>query len=197
MPLVRRTTLVDIHRNVKHWANGLNGMLSSKQSKLVVWIKPEQKLGILTHTQTETKNGIGMGRRRKDEETNSRSFTIEPLQWNTLLICQEKMANNDRPMAYHGRATQDNQFWDCAHLEREGKSERSNRNCNWEGIVCNSDFERRLDGCLGFSPKSFVIGISSTRSHSSLCLSLSAWNGGEFAYLKTVKPLDQCTIFHF
>lgn len=40
------------------------------------------------------------------------------------------------------------------------ESEGSNRNCNWEGIVCNSDFERRLDGCLGFSPESFVIGIS-------------------------------------
>lgn len=39
------------------------------------------------------------------------------------------------------------------------ESEGSNRNCNWEGIVCNSDFERRLDGCLGFSPESFVIGI--------------------------------------
>lgn len=87
------------YRNEKHCDDGINGMLSSKQSKVVVWIKPKPlskaKLEFLTHTQTQkerkSKWALEWG---TDKETNSRSFyhsnTVPATHWKPLLIWQER-----------------------------------------------------------------------------------------------------------
>lgn len=168
-----------------------------------------------------------MRRRRitRDKETNSRSFTIGTL-YCTLKNTAHLPTRKQQTMTTNHRTQYTYTMWESHSRQpnlrkytlnasvRARANERSNRNCNWEGIVCNSDFERRLDGCLGFR-LGIVCYWNFLSSHTLVCECVCVFfcvyygytensfymivikRGSEFAYLRNRKAIGSMYNFSF